>query len=119
MPTPKVYGWLDSTVVLHWHKGNGQYKEFVANRVAKIQLHKEITWRYAPSEETPADIGSRGGLAVPSELWKAGPELLQDESNWPDNPVTQPSSTSETEAKLIRRVLNIARPVRDEFQDLL
>lgn len=43
LPTPKVYGWLDSTVALHWIKGNGQYKEFVANRVAQIQLQKEIT----------------------------------------------------------------------------
>lgn len=43
--TPNVYGWLDSTVALHWLKRNGQYKEFVANRVAMIQLHKEITWR--------------------------------------------------------------------------
>ena len=38
VPTPKVYGWLDSTVALHWIKGNGQYKQFVANRVTKIQL---------------------------------------------------------------------------------
>lgn len=31
-----MYGWLDSTVSLHWIKGNGQYKQFVTNRVAKI-----------------------------------------------------------------------------------
>ena len=42
LPSPKVFGWLDSTVALHWIKGNGQYKQFVANRVAKIQLYKEI-----------------------------------------------------------------------------
>lgn len=33
VPTPKVYGWLDSIVALHRLQGNGQYKE----------LHKEIT----------------------------------------------------------------------------
>lgn len=61
---PKLYGWLDSTVPLYWIKGNGQYKEFVANRVAKIQLQKQITWRYVPSEENPADLASRGGRQV-------------------------------------------------------
>ena len=42
VPTPQLYGWIDSTVSLHWIKGNGRYKQFVANRVAKIQLHQQI-----------------------------------------------------------------------------
>ena len=62
LPSPKVFGWLDSTVALHWIKGNGQYKQFVANRVAKIQLYKEIEWRYVPTDENPADLLSRGAL---------------------------------------------------------
>ena len=41
VPAPNVYGWLDSTVALHWIKGNGQYKQFVANRVNKsISIQK-------------------------------------------------------------------------------
>ena len=87
VPSPKVFGWLDSTVALHWIKGNGQYKQFVANRVAKIQLHKEIEWRYVPTDENPADLASRGA-PIQSALWQQGPAWLQDKSRWPINPVT-------------------------------
>ena len=87
LPSPKVFGWLDSTVALHWIKGNGQYKQFVANRVAKIQLYKEIEWKYIPTDENPADLASRGAL-VHSVLWQQGPAWLQDKSEWPINPVT-------------------------------
>ena len=40
----KVYGWLDSTVALHWIQGNGEYKQFVGNRMKEIQEY-QITWR--------------------------------------------------------------------------
>ena len=36
--------WLDSTAALHWIKGDGQYKEFVRNRVKKIR-EKQLCWR--------------------------------------------------------------------------
>ena len=42
LPKPTVYGWLDSTVALHWILGNGQYRQFVANRVRKIREHPQI-----------------------------------------------------------------------------
>ena len=35
-PIGSVYGWLDSSVALHWIKGGGNYKQFVGNRVSKI-----------------------------------------------------------------------------------
>ena len=35
LPTLWAYAWLDSMVVLHWIKGNGQYKQFTANWGAK------------------------------------------------------------------------------------
>ena len=45
-PIRSVYGWLDSTVALHWIKGGGSmYKQFVANRVSKIREKDYITWR--------------------------------------------------------------------------
>ncbi|XP_068704663.1 uncharacterized protein [Montipora foliosa] len=36
-PVTSVHCWLDSSVALHWIKGGGEYKQFVSNRVRKIQ----------------------------------------------------------------------------------
>ncbi len=44
-PVSEVYGWLDSTVALHWLKGGGEYKQFVRNRVLKILEKAYIQWR--------------------------------------------------------------------------
>ena len=93
LPKPKIYGWLDSMVALHWIRGNGQYKQFVANRVAKIQLHPEIEWRHVPTRDNPADLASRGGAVTTSTLLWTGPEWLQDRDRWPDNPITQTSQS--------------------------
>ncbi|XP_028416264.1 uncharacterized protein LOC114540190 [Dendronephthya gigantea] len=35
-PVSQVFGWLDSTVALHWIKGNGELKQFVGNEVQII-----------------------------------------------------------------------------------
>ena len=117
-----IYGWLDSSVALHWILGNGRYRQFVANRVKKIRDHPEIQWRYVPTNyENPADVASRGGRITDSELWWNGPEWLSDPTRWPENPVTASSPTSESEAKIIK-VLSLAQPAKkevDRFEDLL
>ena len=64
LPEPAVYGWLDSTLALHWILGIGQYHQFVANRIQKIKEHPEVKWRYVPTLDNPADIASRGGLVT-------------------------------------------------------
>ena len=33
LPVRHIHGWLDSIVALHWIKGGGSYKQFVANRI--------------------------------------------------------------------------------------
>ena len=86
-----IYGWLDSSVALHWILGNGRYRQFVANRVKKIRDHPEIQWRYVPTNENPADVASRGGQITDSKLWWNGPEWLSDPTRWPENPVTASS----------------------------
>ena len=44
-PVGEMVHWLDSSVALHWIKGRGNYKQFVENRVHKIQQHPEVQWR--------------------------------------------------------------------------
>ena len=47
-----VYGWTDSTVVLHWITGQGSYKQFVANRVlTQINATAYVKWRYTETEQ--------------------------------------------------------------------
>ena len=105
----------------HWMKGNGQYKQFVANRVAKIQLHKEIQWRHVPTDENPADLASSGGPVQSQVLWWTGPEWLQDPQKWPHNLVTQSSPATEQEARVIREVLGMVRTTteHDDLDQLL
>ena len=42
-PVKRSYGNLDNSVALHWIKGGSEYKQFVANKVTKIQKHSGIT----------------------------------------------------------------------------
>ena len=63
--------WSDSTVALWWITGESEYKQFVANRVAKIQDAKGIEWHHVPTTENPADLRSRGG-----QLTKLGLKVL-------------------------------------------
>ena len=60
-PVTSVHCWLDSSVGLHWIRGNGEYRQFVANRVRKIKEHEIDEWRHVPTDQNPADLGSRGG----------------------------------------------------------
>ena len=58
-PIKQVFGWLDSTVALHWIRGSGKFKHFVGNHVRKIREKDYIKWRHVPSQDNPADLGSR------------------------------------------------------------
>ena len=53
--TKDIQCWLDSTVALHWLNDDGEYRQFVANRVKKIQSHPNTQWRHVPTSENPAD----------------------------------------------------------------
>ena len=66
-----VYGWKDSTVVLHWIAGQGSYKQFVSNRVAQINAKDYVKWRFVGTEQDPADVGStgRGQASKESVCW--------------------------------------------------
>ena len=71
-----MQGWLDSAVALHWINGGGEYKQFVANRIQKIKTNSRIQWRHVPTDQNPADLGSRGGPVENKKRWWNGPEWL-------------------------------------------
>ena len=106
-PVASVRCWLDSTVALHWIRGGGEYRQFVANRVRKIRACEIDEWRHVPTDQNPADLRSRGG-SVNSNLWWDGPEWLQRSDAWPPNLVTIASPESKAESKVIREALAAA-----------
>ena len=111
--------WLDSTVALYWIEGAGEYRQFVANRVAKIRSHTSVKWHYVPTDQNPADLGSRGGQLT--EMWHKGPIWLENEENWPENPILQPSNETQAEAKIVRELLCTAQEnvESDDFEKIL
>ena len=120
-PVQSTHCWLDSTVALHWIRGNGEYKQFVGNRVAKIQEKQYIKWRHVGTAENPADLGSRGGSADKlTALWWQGPDWLSEPENWPSDILTTPSKESEAEVKTARELLAVAvENKQDAFDELL
>ncbi|XP_071057593.1 uncharacterized protein [Onthophagus taurus] len=83
-----VHLWSDSTVALFWICSHpSRWKDYVRNRVTEIQELTEAKWHHLPSEDTPADLLSRG---VPlrrlqqEDFWWSGPSWLRSSSSqWP------------------------------------
>ncbi|GFW37209.1 uncharacterized protein TNCV_5021071 [Trichonephila clavipes] len=87
-----VYAWTDSQVVLSWLSSPPKnWKSFVANRISEIlDIIPCKKWRYVPSKENPADLGSRGMSPkdLPDcSLWWKGPQWLFNEEDWPKQPL--------------------------------
>ena len=114
-PVGEMYCWLDSTVALHLLRGAGNYKQFVSNRVSKIQQHSNVQWRHMTSQENTVDLGSRGGNVQGEELWWRGHKWLAEKESWPRDIVTNSTPESQAEAQ----VFAVAREVTDEFHVLL
>ena len=117
-----VHCWSDSTVTLYWLNGRGEYRQFVSNRVAKIKEREHIQWHHVPTEDNPADLGSRGGKCTQNQLWQNGPDWLADPNKWPPNVVLEPSPESSAEAKTVRNIFTTTTATMrgaDEFDELL
>ena len=69
-----LHCWSDSTVALYWLNRQGKYRQFVSNRFAKIKERDHIQWHHVPTEDNPADLGSRGGKCAEDQLWQNGPD---------------------------------------------
>ena len=111
--------WLDSSVALHCIAGNGNYKQFVANRVAKIKQHGDVKWRYINTQENPADLASRGGSVDQKDLWWRGPIWLSDSAKWPTNITTSTSPASQAEEKSLKEIFKFSDVRSDEFDVLV
>ena len=73
--------WTDNTPVLGWlRRPPSTYKSFVQHRVGDIlDLFDVTNFRYVPTDETPADLGTRGlgaSLLAQSSMWYNGPAFL-------------------------------------------
>ncbi len=89
-----IHCWLDSSVAIHWISDRGEYRQFEANRVNKIQSHPDVMWRHVPSTKNPADLRSRGGRVIGAYLWWNGPIWFSDPTKWPPEVVTEPRPES-------------------------
>lgn len=118
---PRVLGycWSDSTVALHWIRGNGEYRQFVNNRVQKMRKKEWVKWRYVPTKENPADLGSRRGhVNQENSLWWYGPEWLSNPGAWPADVATTATPESLNEAKTIKEVFKLASKEEENVLDI-
>ena len=119
LPVTVKYCWLDSTVALHWIGCPGEYKQFVSNRVQKIQANPDVVWHHVRTSDNPADVGSRSGEVTNHALWWNEPEWLSDKACWPPDIVTNATQESLAETKAKRDMLAVAVAATDELDDVL
>ena len=62
-------------------------------------FHPQKTWQ---------TWGIRGGCMQESHVWWHGPEWLTTPESWPTDVLNKPSEESRAEAKVERKVLNVA-----------
>ncbi|VDO14787.1 unnamed protein product, partial [Brugia timori] len=113
MPT---YLWSDSKCVLTWILRRKILPAFVENRVQEIHSIPNVLYRYVPSEDNPADIGSRGSTfdELHNSIWWSGPTwLAQPPSTWPDTDLHLKDHTDETSS------LDSTEPVFYTLKDTL
>ena len=98
LPQQKIFGWTDSTIVLHWLAQLPRtWTTFVANRVAEIQENMpRSNWNHVSSTNNLSDCSSRGAtleLLQSSSLWWNGPQWLQQSQDlWPKTKLQQVES---------------------------
>ena len=78
--------WSESSTVLHWLKDQGKYNVFVKNRVKMIKELSLGEWLDVPTEENPADQGTRANKPERlTTLWLKGPNWMAGD-HWPRQP---------------------------------
>ena len=66
-----VYGWSESTILLHWLQSNRRYKQFFHNRVKYANSKMLITLKCVDTIQKSADVASRVSDVknLPKEWW--------------------------------------------------
>ena len=125
-PIASVTVWMDSLVALfRIASPERSWKVFVSNRTRKIaEITEEvgIGWKYCPSEENLADLGSRGASIDKMEKdgWFNGPEWLVNPDKWPKQPKLERTKTVLDEQKPMTEVaFNTQEKYPDEWDLLL
>ena len=115
-----AYCWLHSTVALYWIRGSGEYKQFVGNRVRRIQLEEYIECRHVGTEKNPDDLGSWGSeVNQTSKLWWRGPEWLSEPANLPPDIITSVTKETKVEAKTLKGIFAVALQALDEPDQIM
>ena len=115
-----VIGRTDSTVVLHWLRDHGSYKVFVENRVKKIFSYEFIEWKYVPTKQNPAGIGSRGSpISKLGDLWWKDPTWISNISLWPRQPTIGATTESRVECKATKEIMTTTIEKSDIFDNFL
>ena len=94
--------WLDSMTALLWIRSNGEWKQFVRQRVDEIlKLTDGIEWGHFPGEDNPADLGTHGitpSRLKESQLWWNGPiSITEEDEHWPKQLVLEDTEESDKE----------------------
>ena len=114
-PVKSITVWMDSMVALYWILNPGKsWKVFVSNRVrkmAQITEEFEIQWRYCPTEQNLADLGSRGASLSKMEEngWYEGPQWLLAKEDWPHQPSIKCTPRSQEEEKPLKDIVAYTR----------
>uniref|UniRef100_A0A914W2D1 CCHC-type domain-containing protein n=1 Tax=Plectus sambesii TaxID=2011161 RepID=A0A914W2D1_9BILA len=115
--------WSDSKCVLGWIASKSEtLPKFVNNRIREIRSLTEMKFRYVPTLDNPADLGSRGITLEElktNDLWWNGPKwLTEDQTNWSSTPIINPNDlhnveeeTEDTTPLLINTVITHTSPL--------
>ena len=70
---------MDSQCVLYWIQSCKPLPVFVENRLREIKAERNISFRYVPTLENPADLATKGKSAneLFESLWWHGPSWLK------------------------------------------
>ena len=110
--------WLDSMTALLWIRNNGDWNQFVHQRVDEIlKLTDGIELKHCPGGDNPADLGTRGirpSRLKESMLWWNRPIWITRESkHWPKQPVLE--ATEESDKKKLMKDPRVLLATKSEL----